>query len=906
MRLWMCALGLFLLACSGSGGPAQERADASPGHDAPSDGVTGPAVNHPPRILSLTLSPWEVTAVDDIEARCAATDADGDPLTTTWAWERDGTPIAGETAATLPAALHAKHETIRVTCTVSDGEETASRSVAVTVRNSPPRLQPDAPEEVPYGATLAFDLHASDADGDPLTFVLLAAPAGLTVGADGTVTWPVRLPMSGPRLDVSLALTVSDGEEVVADERALTVVDPGRQAPLVRSGIQIPRQAGGLRLADLDGDGVEEVLVLGRDRLLYTLRADGGSFAQNWMYPFDLSPDGAHAVDSADLDGDGRREILVCAGGELVVLDGASRRPSSAGARTSDYCDALTVVDVDGDGALEAVMLVGGDIWSSSGQVRIVDPTTAAVLWESDPGAYGRALAVGDVDGDPALEIVTSAGFVLDGERRTVEWQRPEGFGDALALADLGGGGPLRIVGVAEGIAVYDAVTRTVVLQQEGGALRAVVAHDVDDDGVDELIVGAYGGVEVFGYDGAGPALTPLWTMPNPADGVSAVVVGDPDGDGRTDVVFAGGWDTTGTDVLVVAALAPGAGPPPHEMAVVWQNLDPRQLDGPFVGGRPLATNAGEQLVFGCTKTDSHFGGSRVIVLDPVTGRVRVGQELGDNWMESFSLCVADYDGDREDEVYVATSDHYDGYFAAYDPTTDTVDWTAPDSYRDGAATAALDVTGDGVRDLVALTDLGELYGFDVVHGAQVLSMNLGSGGVAVHAIDLERDGPEELVAVLRGDIVMLARQGRTYAERCRADLDWITDAVVGDFDGDGVAEIAALNRRNYVPGEIVVVSVDGELVSRVEVDDRASALSVYAPAPGRSNLLVALASDEGDVVAGASTITALDPYTGRTVWTAARTPGRLGPGGFAVWYPGGGPDPAIVFGTTVLFGTTR
>ena len=41
----------------------------------------------------------------------------------------------------------------------------------------------------PLGLTYTYDVRATDPDGDPLTYSLPVKPDGMTITADGLVTW---------------------------------------------------------------------------------------------------------------------------------------------------------------------------------------------------------------------------------------------------------------------------------------------------------------------------------------------------------------------------------------------------------------------------------------------------------------------------------------------------------------------------------------------------------------------------------------------------------------------------------------------------------------------------------------------------------------------------------------------
>ena len=98
------------------------------------------AVNAAPEIASVTISPDSVTTDQFLEAFVETTDADGDEVTHTKQWLRNGVPIAGQTGSILASVFFTKNQTITVEATPYDGTELGAAvvSAGVTVSNSPP------------------------------------------------------------------------------------------------------------------------------------------------------------------------------------------------------------------------------------------------------------------------------------------------------------------------------------------------------------------------------------------------------------------------------------------------------------------------------------------------------------------------------------------------------------------------------------------------------------------------------------------------------------------------------------------------------------------------------------------------------------------------------------------------
>lgn len=144
----------------------------------------------------------------------------------------------------------------------------------------------------------------------------------------------------------------------------------------------------------------------------------GTEYVQTWAHPFGHGSRAAIAVAAANVVGDGRLEIYFAAADTLTRLNGDTRREAAVYRGESPfYCRDIAIADLSGDGDREVVCVGGPDdyLYGEFGRILVLDAVTLAPEWESPDLDVGRSLAVGNVDADPALEIVTSGGFVYDG-----------------------------------------------------------------------------------------------------------------------------------------------------------------------------------------------------------------------------------------------------------------------------------------------------------------------------------------------------------------------------------------------------------------------------------------------------------------------------------------------------------
>ena len=147
--------------------------DGKSGTDTDTGSVT--IGNTAPVVSSVTLSPSTVYTSDTLTATVVSSDADGDSLTTSYAWTVGGSLVSATSATLSGASYFSKGQAVYVTVTANDGTtSTALTSSSVTVSNT----APTAPvvEVTPADAVSGDDLTctvttaSTDVDGDALTY----------------------------------------------------------------------------------------------------------------------------------------------------------------------------------------------------------------------------------------------------------------------------------------------------------------------------------------------------------------------------------------------------------------------------------------------------------------------------------------------------------------------------------------------------------------------------------------------------------------------------------------------------------------------------------------------------------------------------------------------------------------
>ncbi|MHC4841109.1 MAG: CE1 family esterase [Planctomycetota bacterium] len=157
--------------------------------------------------------------------QATATDADSDPVTFTLIVAPTGMSVVSGTGLVSWTPGSTQVGTHNVTLQASDGTDNTNQSWVITVStagNNAPVFTSTAGTSATEGQPYSYQATATDADADPLTYTLIVAPTGMTVGSTtGLIAWTPTNAQIGTH---NVTLQVSDGIDNVNQSWVITVV----------------------------------------------------------------------------------------------------------------------------------------------------------------------------------------------------------------------------------------------------------------------------------------------------------------------------------------------------------------------------------------------------------------------------------------------------------------------------------------------------------------------------------------------------------------------------------------------------------------------------------------------------------------------------------------------------------
>ncbi len=168
--------------------------------------------NSAPTLRRVVITPSRPSALDLLEVDPQVTDEDGDPVSLSYRWLRNGQPVPDGTSPRLAPGVGHRGEQIVAQVKASDGNDESPwvSSAPVAMANAAPAIKTQPNYTLSGSGQYSYEVAAEDPDGDrPLKYELVQGPQGMSVDVtSGRVTWhvpesakgvyPIELAVSDP------------------------------------------------------------------------------------------------------------------------------------------------------------------------------------------------------------------------------------------------------------------------------------------------------------------------------------------------------------------------------------------------------------------------------------------------------------------------------------------------------------------------------------------------------------------------------------------------------------------------------------------------------------------------------------------------------------------------------------
>lgn len=310
-------------------------------------------------------------------------------------------------------------------------------------------------------------------------------------------------------------------------------------------------------VADINGDGLNEIVILTSGMQIYAFRGTDCSII--WSRPVQ----GSYTPAIGDLNPSipGLEIVVGYIMGGIYALSGTD----GSEIWSDDYLYAYSppsIADVDGDGFAEVFISTGYTLDA----IYALRGTDGSIIWSRPIGGTYGNIAIGDINNDGDYELVTFANggvLVLRATDGSTLWHYYTGSFGEVSLGDLDNDGYLEVVANVN-LYVPDSVfpptdsMKVYVLRNNGvlywsktllggasmGNINSPTIGDINGDGILDVVFGTYDYHEMAGYvyglrgnDGNPILYESIGISPN--DSVPSIKLGDIDNDGGVEVVIA-------------------------------------------------------------------------------------------------------------------------------------------------------------------------------------------------------------------------------------------------------------------------------------------------------------------------------------------------------------------------------
>lgn len=412
--------------------------------------VRSQSANHAPTITS---TPAPAATVDRLYRYAVlATDGDGDTISYSFQQAPAGMSIdsvSGQLRWSPTAQQLGSHDVIVAVTDLLGASTTQSFTLTVRGSNLAPRLTSTPVTTGAVGDRYAYEVMASDENGDPLTYSLPTAPPGMVISPDGLIEWGPAFADIGVQ---NVVIRVADGQGGSVDQPyAITVADtPPNHIPDI---ISTPRQTAVVgqqyiyqpTAVDADGDPLHFSL----PSFVSDMQIDPATGRITWTPTAASIGTGLITVAANDPSGAACLQTFSLTVRDVNRVPAITSLPATRAAVGQTYRYDVRVTDADND-PITFSLVSGPTGMTIDSHGRITWPTTAGdvgahhVRITADDGQGGTAnqefdVTVGADTTAPQVALIIAVNPVNVGDSETIQVTATDDVGVASLNLTVGG-----------------------------------------------------------------------------------------------------------------------------------------------------------------------------------------------------------------------------------------------------------------------------------------------------------------------------------------------------------------------------------------------------------------------------------------------------------------------------------
>jgi len=745
--------------------------------------------NSSPSIDGFRLVPSDPVATQDLSLQNISIyddeTRDLQPSNIQW-FVNDAMVASGADAVTLAANAFVKGDTVRAKLIVTDGVNTVEDERSVVIGDERGTFSFEAmPSFLTEGEALEFDIQWVDPDNDPFPAnVTFNGPEGATIDGQGHVVWQT------PALQFDSQVyrfSINNNDQSGSGNSAIiTLQRPQKSAIVTRTRTTINHSStfNTLALSNPDDNGMQKIYASNYNSgsSVFSFNYSNDNYTQDWAYPYALnSTNNINDLKVDDINGDAIDDIFIISDRVLIIIDGDTHRVL-AQTNFDHTLASMVVADIDNDQQLDIVISTRNEP-----VLYIVHADDLNTYSEISSPRIGGQIMIGNVDADPALEIITLAGAVYDGVSLKNEWFYAESFGWKMLAGDLDSDGIDEIVAFYHdnSIRIFNAETKallhTQVLDVCGGDIGNLVGGDEP-----ELVLSLCGfnqGMHAYRWDGT--SLSEVWsTSIANISSIRQLQVGNVDDDANAEIVFRyERYPNSGSLSIIDASQ-------PNELQ--WQDSLWSNFNSGFNAAGVIPDTVDKAIFLNeyYEAPISTESGARVISLT-ATGDALVSGRLDDFRLRADTMTLADINGDDFPEWVVGFNQRCIGLDAVLQSSL----WDSG-SLRSGCEKLnAIDLNDDKAQE-VSFIHSGVLEIHDTFNDVIVWTSDNNDRVIDYVFANMDGDSDNEIVLSTNSAIKVYNKVQGQYSLLSTIEGPYtLFDSL--DSDSDGAEELVIYHRNN-------------------------------------------------------------------------------------------------------------